>query len=45
MASAPRPTRCWRLSPETIRFLEEVDLKLREGKAELRTVGKVMMYG
>ena len=30
---------------QTIRFLEEVDQKLREGKAELHAVGKVMMYG
>ena len=30
---------------QTIRFLEDVDQKLREGKAELHTVGKVLMYG
>jgi YgiT-type zinc finger domain-containing protein len=30
---------------QTIRFLEEVDQKLREGKAELHAVGKVMMFG
>jgi hypothetical protein len=30
---------------QTIRFLEEVDQKLREGKAELLAVGKVMLYG
>ena len=30
---------------QTIRFLEEVDQKLREGKAELQAVGKVLLYG
>ena len=29
----------------TIRFLEEVDRRLREGKANLQEVGKVLVYG
>ena len=29
----------------TIRFLEEIEQKLREGRAGLREVGKVLMYG
>lgn len=29
----------------TIRFLEEVDQKLREGKVDLQEVGKILMYG
>ena len=28
----------------TVRFLEEAEAKLREGKANLEEVGKVMMY-
>jgi len=28
----------------TVRFLEEVEHKLREGKADLQEVGKVLMY-
>lgn len=28
----------------TVRFLEEVEAKLREGKANLEEVGKVLMY-
>ena len=30
---------------QTIRFLEEVEQKLREGEGILHTVGKVMIYG
>jgi len=30
---------------QTIRFLEEVEQKLREGEGMLHTVGKVMIYG
>lgn len=29
----------------TVRFLEEVEQKLREGKANLREVGRVLIYG
>ena len=29
----------------TVRFLEEVDRKLKEGKAALQEVGKVLVYG
>ncbi len=29
----------------TIRFLEDVECKLREGKAPLQEVGKVLTYG
>jgi len=28
-----------------MRFLEEAEQKLKEGKAELREVGKVLLYG
>ena len=29
----------------TVRFLEEVDQRLREGKVDLQEVGKVLVYG
>ena len=29
----------------TVRFLEEVEQKLKEGKMELQEVGKVLVYG
>jgi len=29
----------------TVRFLEEVDQRLKEGKANLQEIGKVLVYG